>query len=212
MKLDLYELERKVSSPELIAALKKIDFDYCDYAVNIMEKTFHNVYKAEYSGQKSNYADFCSIFQTTATMLMRHFDESGLGAALGKVIHHLNDFSFTEHTAILAFDDNFLKKNLNVKPEKVQEFWKYCEEDKQKLFASIAAEDFSFEKCAVYAMETLTEKDGPAWHYGSNSKWVKMSGATLAAVNAAGALGIYTGVGGVLLACSVLAGIAGMAA
>lgn len=210
MELNLNELEKNILTDEFVAALKKIDFDYCDYAVNIMTNTFHNVYKAEYGDQKSNYDDFCHIYLTTGKMLMRHIDESGLTAAIGKAIHHLNDFSFTGHTALLAFDDTFLKKNLKVKPEKVQEFWKYCEENKQRTFSQMAAPDFSFEKAAVFAMQTLTDKGAPAWQYGSKSRWVKMAGLALTAVNIAGAVDAITGVGAAVAVASAAAGSAGM--
>ncbi len=210
MEINLYQLEKQIGSDEFVAALKKIDFDYCEYAVSVLEKTFPNIYKTEYAGQESNYNDFCHIYLTTAKLLMRHFDETGLTAAIGKAVKHLENFSFTQHTALLAFDDNYLKKNLKVKPEKVDSFWKHCEESKAELFKVMAEPGFSLEKTVEFAMRTLTQTDCPEWQYGSKSRWVKVAGAALTAVNIACALGAITGVGAAVAVASAAAGSAGM--
>jgi hypothetical protein len=209
--MNLTDIESKLKSDRslheaLERAMKNASREVLEGGLHAFTVCFRELTRIDHSGRHAEAAQLeAACFEIGAVML-RHVDECGITAALGRAVGLVRDFSFVQNRSSMFYDHMVLVQQMAVPTAKVESFWRMVDERRAQTVDMMAAPDFRFE--ALLHRKRKTAEQVPEWAH-LMRPWVLLGGIALGAANIAGAVGTL-GIGTPLCAASGVAAGAGI--
>jgi hypothetical protein len=210
--MNLTDIESKLKADRSLheaveRALKSASPELLEGGLNAFTTCFRELTRIDHSGRHAEAAQLeAACFEIGAVML-RHIDQCGITAALGRGAGLVRDFSFVQNRSSMVFDHMLLVERMAIPTGKVDSFWRMADERRAQALDMMGAPDFRFE--SLLHRKRKTAEQVPEWAH-LMRPWVLLGGIGLGAGNIAAAV-FSAGVATPLLFASGATAVIGIA-
>jgi hypothetical protein len=205
--MDMLSFYRLVEADQaLVQTLQSVDGGLCATYGDVLTKLFREIVIQEHRNPRQ-FEALKHAFAATARGAVGYLDHIGVTAAVGQVAPLLQDVSFADSTAFLAYEAACLYR-LGVPHAKIAPFWAYLDHHKSAILPRMAQPGFALQALVDPAVSGFGhEKGGEPWQHLSPGWWTTLGGAILVVVNLAAEAPSFG-----LATASVVAGVVGVGA